>query len=448
GHTYHNTGTVKGNDYRADGTVEIAMCGDRWAVTDNKTGEWMNYTVGVPVTDTYDITVTYRSKGTGMLYAVVDNGKKVTAEITATGDNWSTVVIKKVPFPAGSAVMRLGIEQEAKGLELATMEIELASETPAGIKIDGVIDNTECRVSVSWVYEGMLASTGDLYRSTTPDVNDAVLVSANNTMGSYIDKEVNGSMPCVYYFVKTTYKDKEYVSEPLCLEWGKLDDRIVEVGTRWFVSKGDEKFADNCYEINFDDQNLVYIKRDQQFAFHAATYPIVAFRIDRPEGTTMSFNQNTLTYGNGTEKFTGKIGNDIYYYDLREDGMRTKTGKVQYDFPLNNYRVLNDIQLRFTCKAGNTDPMKFYWAKTFKSVDDLKEASAGINEVMADGESMITVDGRLVKSLEPSATVSIYDMSGRLMAHGMGQARVSTAGDYVITLNNHGATTTFKHIIK
>lgn len=448
GHTYHNIGKVKGNEYRADGTVEIAMCGDRWAVIDNRTGEWMNYTVGVPVTDTYDVKVTYRSKGDGVLSVTVDNGTKVTGLVTASGEDWASTVIKKVPFPAGSAVMRLGIEQEAEGLEIATMEVELASDTPPGIKMDGVIDNTECRVSVSWTYEGMLATTGDLYRSTTPDVNDAVLVSADNTIGSYIDRDVNGSMPCVYYFVKTIYKDKDYVSEPLCLEWGKLDDRIMEVGTRWFVSKGNEKIVDNCYEINFDSQNLIYIKRDQQFAFHAASYPIVAFRIDRPEGTTMSFNQNTLTYGNGTDKFTGKIGDDIYYYDLREDGMRTKTGKIQYDFPLDNYRLLNDIQLRFTCKNGNTDPLRFYWAQTFKSVDDLKVVTAGIDEVKADAESVIVVDGRLVKSLEPSSVVSVYDMSGRLLARGMGQARVRSAGDYVIAVNNHGEITTSKYIIK
>ncbi len=448
GHTYHNSGSEKGNDYRADGTVEIAMCGDRWAVTDNKTGEWLNYTVGAPITDTYDVIVTYRAKGSGALSATVDNGTKVIGEVTATNDNWATAVIKKVPFPAGSAVLRLGIEQEAEGLELASMEIVLDSEMAAGIKVDGVINNTDCFISVSWSYEGMLAESGDLYRGATPDFNDAVLIDANNTMGSYLDNEVNGSMPCVYYFVKTVYNDKEYISEPLCLEWGKLDDRIAEVGTCWFVSKGDEKFVDNCYEVNFDSDNLVYIKRNQQFAFHAATYPIVAFRIDRPEGTTMSFNQNTLTYGNGTEKFTGKVGDGIYYYDLREDGMRTKAGKVQYDFPQDNYRVLNDIQLRFTCKNGNTDPMKFYWAKTFKSVDDIKDDTAGVSEVLDDVESSVTIENRLVKALEPMATVSIYNISGQLMARGIRQARVESAGNYIITVNNKGVVKTFKLTIK
>lgn len=448
GHTYHNLGSTIGNEYRADGSVEIAMCDDRWAVIECKTGEWLNYTVGVPVTDTYDVIVTYRSKGAGKLSVAVDNGTKISAEFKATGNDWSTVILKDVPFPAGSAVLRLAIEQEAEGLELASMQVALTSDTPAAIRIDGHIDNSECRVSVGWFYEGMLATKGDLYRGTTPDIRDAVLVSADNTMGSFIDTEVNGSMPTVYYFVKTLYNGKEYVSEPLCLEWGKLDDQIVEVGTHWFVSKGDEKIIDNCYDIKFDSQNLVYIKRDQQFAFHAATYPIVAFKISRPEGTTMSFNQNTLTFANGTEKFTGKVGDDIYYYDLRENGMCTKAGKVQFEFPQNNYTVLNDIQLRLTCPDGNIEPMRFYWAKTFKSVADIKNDTSGIEDINEDVETTITVEGNLVKSNMPEAVVSVFDATGRLVARGMGQTLVNEQGIYIIMVDCNGETKTFKHIIK
>lgn len=447
GHTYHNLGTTKGNEYRADGTVEIAMCGDRWAITDNKTGEWYNYTVGIPVTETYDVKVTYRSKGNGIISAAVDNSAKVTANVSATGDEWATAVISKVPFPAGSAVMRLGIEQEAEGLEIASIEVELASTSAPGIILDGVVDNSECRISIGWSYKGMLATAGDLYRSTTPNFADAILVSENNTMGSYVDKDMNGQTPVAYYFVKTTYNGKEYVSDPLCIEWGKLDDKVSEIGNRWFVTKGEETIDGESYLINFDSQNVIFLKRDTQFAFHAANFPIMAFCLDRPEGTTMTFNQNTLTFKNGSDTFTGKVGDNVYYYDLREGGMCAKNGVARFTFPLDNYTVLNDIQLRLTCAAGNTEPMRFYWAKTFRSVQDLQEDLAGISDVTVDPTTLVEINGNLIKALDPAATVSLYDTAGRLIARGAGLARIPASGLYVVSVNLNGTVNTFKQSI-
>lgn len=447
GHTYHNIGATTGNDYRPDGTVEIALCGDRWAITDNKAGEWYSYTVGVPITDTYDIKVTYRAKGMGEISAIVDNGVKVITPVEATGDGWATTTISKVTFPAGAAVLRLGIEKEADGLEIASMEITLASTHTPAIKLDGVVDNTQCRISVSWVYEGMLATTGDLYRSATPNFADAVLVSADNILGSYVDKDMNGTIPVAYYFVKTKCDGKEYLSEPLCVEWGKLDDCVAEIGNTWFVTKGDETIDDNSYLINFDNQNLVFLKRTSPFAFHAANFPIVAFRIERPEGTTMTFNQNTLTFKNGSDTFTGKIGDDIYYYDLRDGGMCAKNGVARFTFPLDNYTVLNDIQLRLTCVAGNAEPMRFHWARTYRSVEDLQQAISGIDGVTVDPSTLVSIDGNLVVANDGSATVSLYDIAGRLVARGTALARVPASGVYVVTVTLNGKTASFKQSI-
>ncbi len=447
GHTYHNLGTTVGNEYRTDGTVEIALCGDRWAITDCKSGEWYSYTVGVPVSETYDVTVSYRSNGNGIISAVVDNGTKVTANVTATDGQWATATISKVAFPAGSSVLRLGIEQEADGLEIASFDIEFASTATPGIIVDGLVDNSECRVSVSWQYQGILVTAGDLYRSTTPDFANAVLVSENNTMGSYVDKEMNGSIPVAYYFVKTSYKGKDYVSEPLCIEWGKLDDTIGELGNRWFVTKGDETIDGESYLINFDEQNTIFLKRDKQFAFHAANFPIMAFRLDRPEGTTMTFNQNTLTFKNGSDTYNGKIGNDIYYYDLRDGGMCAKNGVARFTFPQDNYTVLNDIQLRLTCAAGNTEPMRFHWAKTFRSVEDLQQDLAGIDDVTVDPTTLVEINGNVVKAIDPMATVTVYDTSGRMTARGKGLARIKASGVYVITVGDGATVKTFKQTI-
>ena len=47
GHTYHNIGTVRGNEYRPDGAVELQKIDNKYVVVQVEDGEWMNYTVNI-----------------------------------------------------------------------------------------------------------------------------------------------------------------------------------------------------------------------------------------------------------------------------------------------------------------------------------------------------------------------------------------------------------------
>ncbi len=42
-------------------------------------------------------------------------------------------------------------------------------------------------------------------------------------------------------------------------------------------------------------------------------YPIVAIRVKKPQVANITFDTNLGSFGNGTNKWTGIVGDDIYY---------------------------------------------------------------------------------------------------------------------------------------
>ena len=449
GHTYHNLGDVTGNEYRPDGTVEIIKSDDKWVVTENKTGEWYSYTVGAPLTDTYDVIITYRSAAPAEVSVQVDGGEKVVAVFPAS-EEWATGVINKVHFPGGACVMRVGIEHEGEGLELAEADIQLNSDKEPAAILTGTVNSVDCFFTVSWTYEGFLANSGSLYRSLTPDFADAELISENNAMASYIDKDVNGSMKQVYYFVKASDSQREIVSGPLLMEWGCFNDTIGESNNRWFVVNGSDYYRDDDHWVSdFDSKDRVWFKRDQTFAFHAGIYPILAFKLKKSASTSLSLNNNALVFSGKADNPTGMIGDDIYYYDLSADGFRDSRNILRVSFPEDNYTHVNPLQLRLTDTSPERTPVEFYWAKTFKSVEDLMGYTSGVDDITIDRSDEIEmfIDGKMIKAM-PSSKIIVYDIAGRIIVEGIGSVKVDYDGVAIVTVWNGVSSKTRKCVFR
>ena len=76
GHTYHNVGKKRGNEYRPDGAVELRKEEDNYVVTQIEDGEWMNYTVSIPTDGDYTVYLVYQSKGNSLLSVASDSEVK------------------------------------------------------------------------------------------------------------------------------------------------------------------------------------------------------------------------------------------------------------------------------------------------------------------------------------------------------------------------------------
>jgi endoglucanase len=104
----------KGNQMRNDG-VDIVSCTDEitngFQVSFIEEGEWLQFTVDVKNSSTFDVGIRYSSeKLEGKLY-LEQEGKKIseTIELTSTGGEtiWKTVILKNVALKKGSNTIRV-----------------------------------------------------------------------------------------------------------------------------------------------------------------------------------------------------------------------------------------------------------------------------------------------------------------------------------------------------
>lgn len=128
GHTYHNVGTKRGNAYRPDGAVELTKAGDKYVVTQIEQGEWMNYTVKVPATQTYAVYITYRSKANSTLFVATDQGTETRHTTLPACKQWQEGKLGELSLSAGACVLRLCMEEAGQGLEIVGITVKLRIE--------------------------------------------------------------------------------------------------------------------------------------------------------------------------------------------------------------------------------------------------------------------------------------------------------------------------------
>lgn len=83
GRTYHDlTSTNSGGQYRLHDGVDITTCSDGgYALTALEDGEWVTYTVAVPATTTYDISIRYAAAAAGGKIKFSFGGTDKTGEV-------------------------------------------------------------------------------------------------------------------------------------------------------------------------------------------------------------------------------------------------------------------------------------------------------------------------------------------------------------------------------
>lgn len=125
GHTYHNVGKNRGNEYRPDGAIELKKVGSEYVVTQIENGEWMNYTVSVPADGTYTIYITYQSKTNSELSVACDQGVDIGETSFSASKQWIKKEIGQLLLSSGACVLRLSIKKAGKDLLLSKIHIRM-----------------------------------------------------------------------------------------------------------------------------------------------------------------------------------------------------------------------------------------------------------------------------------------------------------------------------------
>lgn len=372
GHTYHKVTAAPASAYRPDGGVSLSESNGVWAVTDNHAGEWLSYTVSCPVGDTYDVYVTYRSTDAPRLGVAVAGGEKLASDLPASGE-FAEARVATIEFPAGASTMRLYVENDAEGLEIASIRIVYNPQYEAGSTIMGNFDARSKQYMVDWEFFGMLPSDINLMRCPTGQEENATVISADNTLGHYVDGSIEGTIPGYTYWVSYSADGDEQTTEKISFEWGELNDRFdSEEVSEWSIpgNNGTGEYADGTFRLTPDSKGASRVGRGWAFPFHGGNFPILAFCMDRPEGMTMALYSGSNSWNNGYDTFDGKIGDKVYYYDLLNGSFQTSKGVAKTTVASDDITTL-PLQLRTTGPADSA-PLVMRWVRTFRNVDALK----------------------------------------------------------------------------
>jgi len=370
GHTYHKVYAAEPSAYRPDGGVALVFSDGKWVVADSKDGEWLNYTVSCPLADNFDIYVTYRSKGNAKIGVAVSGGDKF-SEAVGPSEKFVEKCIGSVYFPAGASVVRLYVDEAGDGLEIASVRVAFDSGTNPSVEFSGYLDSKEKKFVADWEFSGVIAQDIKLVRIAGNGVEE--IVSADNKFGHYEDSTIEGSVPYYTYVVRYSDGNTTFESEPILIEWGKLDDSFAnEDVAEWKVLSGNGtgSFAESTYNVVLSASGAARVSRNWSFPFHAGNYPILAFRMDRADGVTMSLYSGSNSWNNTYDAFDGKIGENVFYYNLISGSFQNSKGVAKTEFASDAVTSV-PLQLRLAGPSGAGVSMK--WVATFKDLDSLNE---------------------------------------------------------------------------
>ncbi|MEI6946822.1 DUF4979 domain-containing protein [Paraflavisolibacter sp. H34] len=196
---------------------------------------------------------------------------------------------------------------------------------------------------------------------------------------------------------------------------GLVNDNFNGVADGWVAATSGATATTGAQELTISmkqQTNGTYrgdFKRSAGAVVHAGNYPILAIRIKKPPVVNMTFDTNLGAFGNGANKWTGKVGDDIYYYDLTR-GFGAAPSFLSTTAQTN----LTTFQFKMAdVPATGQTSYTVDWVKTFRS----------LNEVLAYDPKAGLVDDNFTTTTDGWATAT----TGATAAAANGQLQVALA---------------------
>ncbi|MBQ8422961.1 MAG: DUF4979 domain-containing protein [Coprobacter sp.] len=454
GHTYHNVGTTRSTIYRTDGAVEIAQVGDKYVVTDVEDGEWLHYTLAIDKTSKYDVVITYKADSEVTLAAAVDGYEAAEGTLPA-GSELTTARLCVLDINAGAVVLRLSAIESGEGLQISNIRIEENNDKEVYASIEPRSDDVPY-CYLSWYSTGFDIDKADILRGTTPYLAEAQVLVEGKTGLAHSDKTVDVKTPKYYYWLRyDTGNGITQYTDSLVFEWGYIHDTFLRADDAlWEVTgQGTGVIEDGALVASYSSSKQAYFRRNTACTLHGGNYPILAFCMKRPEGATMRLNNPTYSFGNGTEKYTGKVGEDIYYYDLLSTGFGNATG-IKAQVPADSILTVSALQIRETVPSASSAPTALYWVRTFRSVEELQTlypVSSITNITPQATDIRYTIAGHTLTLIDmPSdATVYVYNTTGNIVvAQSTPAIQLPADGVYLVQVSSPDGIETIKINIK
>ena len=167
-------------------------------------------------------------------------------------------------------------------------------------------------------------------------------------------------------------------------------------------------------------------------------YPIVAIRLKKPQVTNITFDTNLGSFGNGANKWTGTVGDDIFYYDLTKGGFGAAATKL----PADRATTLTTFQFKVADVSTGETSYAIEWVKTVKSIEDLKNTLPHVQQSISfDSLAAVTLgDAPVVLNATASSNLPVsYTVSDSTIATILnGVVTPVRAGTVIITASQAG----------
>ncbi|OQP50039.1 hypothetical protein A4D02_26745 [Niastella koreensis] len=168
-------------------------------------------------------------------------------------------------------------------------------------------------------------------------------------------------------------------------------------------------------------------------------YPIVAIRLKKPQVVNLTFDTNLGSFGNNANKWTGTVGDDIYYYDLTKGTF----GATAIRLSQNTATTLTTFQFKVADITSGETSYAIDWVKTVKSIDDLKNTLPHVQQSISfDSIVAVTLGDTTPVVLHATASSNLpvsYSVSDSTIATvNNGVVNVIRAGSVVITASQAG----------
>ncbi|WP_243348116.1 DUF4979 domain-containing protein [Parabacteroides sp. FAFU027] len=387
GKSYNDlTPTNTGGKYRTGESVDISTCPTGgYQVVNIQPGEWLNYTVNIPINSAYDVKINYAAANSnGKIKVAFDGADKTTwvnvpfgGESSTAATDFKTVTIaKQIPLSAGVQSIRIYFDGAANAFTLNNIQIELNPAGPKKVVLKA--KETKTSIQLDWTMENILAKSQKIYRGTTLDFKAATVLEDNVSGDSFNDRSCAANVEYYYWVAVTAVDGQEQLSLPVkaVSHIGLVDDCFKEDNKLWVVATNgaSSEIVDNALKVIFTTMENGKlrgdIKRNAELALHAGNYPILAFKGTFPEVANLQLASNLGTFGNGSNKFK-KMGDNVIYYDLSTTPFVSK--EMNSFISKTEATVIPaGLSLKVADVTSTEEGYTICWVKTFKSVDELK----------------------------------------------------------------------------
>ncbi|WP_207514748.1 DUF4979 domain-containing protein [Longitalea luteola] len=158
-------------------------------------------------------------------------------------------------------------------------------------------------------------------------------------------------------------------------------------------------------------------------------YPIVAIRVKKPQVANIIFDTNLGSFGNGSNKWTGMVGDDIYYYDLTKGAFGASAAKL----PQDRGTQLTTFQFKVADITSGEANYAIEWVKTVRSIEDLKKTLPHIEQSISfDSLPAVLLGDTTAVVLNATAS------SGLPVTYTISDSTIATINNGVVKINRDG----------